>query len=365
MVDRHDAAGHDHPGGADRARSHSTSATVRFISTEPDTATYLCRLDGGPQYDCSNPERLTGLGEGPHVFEVKSIDRVGNVQPNWTAVSFSVRLPAVPPSGGGGGGAGSANRPPLPVSENCTADGLKVAIGPLVAVANDGCFREVPGAKDSGVTRYVTKGKVTVNGIPLTPGSGTEIAIVSRTANVGLQVKGPATIDLGPVTWPLPGGMDVDMAKLDSVTFAIPFYGNAAKAVSPKFAGLKLAGNPSVDVTSDKGGAAKIKVALELPEIFKGVPTPGPAAAKNEMTGLSAEFAIGTSNEKGVSFGGKLQLERAWLTGKFPLSKFSLAVDYPPFQLEGTAAFKFVPKSDAEYTLTLGLSEEIKGRSRW
>ena len=48
--------------------------------TEPDGATFACSQDAGPEYDCSSPQRLSGLGDGQHSFAVKAIDDVGNEQ---------------------------------------------------------------------------------------------------------------------------------------------------------------------------------------------------------------------------------------------------------------------------------------------
>jgi hypothetical protein len=155
--------------------------------------------------------------------------------------------------------------------------------------------------------------------------------------------------------------MNVDMAKVDSVTFQIPFFGNAQKEVALRLAGLKLAANPSVEVNgTEKGGSAKLKLALELPEIFKGLATEGAAPAG--IAGVSGELGVAASNDQGVRWGGKVQFEGAWLGGTFPIKSFSVAIDGPPLAFEGNLTFQWDPANeDSKFAVTVGLSEEVKG----
>lgn len=57
----------------------SRNASFTFGATEP--ATFECRLDGGPWDSCGPPKRYSGLGDGPHLFEVRARDAAGNVDP--------------------------------------------------------------------------------------------------------------------------------------------------------------------------------------------------------------------------------------------------------------------------------------------
>jgi len=51
------------------------SATLAFSSAT--AASFECRLDDAPWAACESPAQLTGLANGPHVFEVRAIDALG------------------------------------------------------------------------------------------------------------------------------------------------------------------------------------------------------------------------------------------------------------------------------------------------
>ena len=59
---------------------NATSATFGFSSNEAG-ATFECRLDGAPFAACTTPHVAPGLSEGGHQFDVRAIDRAGNVDP--------------------------------------------------------------------------------------------------------------------------------------------------------------------------------------------------------------------------------------------------------------------------------------------
>jgi hypothetical protein len=73
--------------------SNSADATFTFSSTETP-ATFECQLDDGGFTACSSPETYTGLTDGSHTFEVRSIDEAGNVDP--TPASFTWTVSTVP-----------------------------------------------------------------------------------------------------------------------------------------------------------------------------------------------------------------------------------------------------------------------------
>ena len=61
------------------ARTTATSATIEWSSTEPDGATFKCRLDSEALANCAGLERtVSGLSDGSHTFEVVATDDAGN-----------------------------------------------------------------------------------------------------------------------------------------------------------------------------------------------------------------------------------------------------------------------------------------------
>jgi 6-phosphogluconolactonase (cycloisomerase 2 family) len=66
------------------------TVAIRF-SSEPG-ARFECRLDGKPYRVCSSPKKLK-LKLGKHVFQVRAIDRAGNVDPTPARAKIKVRRP--------------------------------------------------------------------------------------------------------------------------------------------------------------------------------------------------------------------------------------------------------------------------------
>ena len=65
----------------------STSAAFTFTSTEPGS-TFQCSLDGAPFGAC--PTTYTGLGQGPHTFQVRATDPAGNTDPTPATRTWTV-----------------------------------------------------------------------------------------------------------------------------------------------------------------------------------------------------------------------------------------------------------------------------------
>lgn len=69
----------------------TADADLAFSSPDAD-ATFECRLDGGAWAACSAPVSLTGLADGPHTFEVRAVDAVGNADPTPAAQDWTVAV---------------------------------------------------------------------------------------------------------------------------------------------------------------------------------------------------------------------------------------------------------------------------------
>jgi hypothetical protein len=94
------------------AASPQTTASFTFFS--PDAgggATFTCALDGAAFAACTSPRAFTGLAEGPHTFQVRVRDAVGNLDPSPATFAWTVDLtpPQTTISDGPSGATGSAS----------------------------------------------------------------------------------------------------------------------------------------------------------------------------------------------------------------------------------------------------------------
>jgi hypothetical protein len=80
------------------ANSPSNNASFTFLGTDntaPASAiTFECRLDGGAWAACTSPKSYTGLSDGPHTFEVRSVDNGGNADPTPASFTWTVNTGA-------------------------------------------------------------------------------------------------------------------------------------------------------------------------------------------------------------------------------------------------------------------------------
>jgi plastocyanin len=77
--------------------TNSSTVEFKYVSNEPGS-TFECKMDGEPFTACaSTGKTYTGLGEGPHTFQVRATDPSLNTDESPASYSFSVVLPAAPP----------------------------------------------------------------------------------------------------------------------------------------------------------------------------------------------------------------------------------------------------------------------------
>jgi hypothetical protein len=81
-------------GPSAQTRAAEASFTFDAVDTGGSTvAGYQCRLDAGTFEDCASPFTVTGLTRTAHTFQVRALDRVGNVEStpaehSWTVLAF-------------------------------------------------------------------------------------------------------------------------------------------------------------------------------------------------------------------------------------------------------------------------------------
>lgn len=76
----------------------TASASFSFAASEPGS--FECRLDSGAWAGCESPQSYNSLADGPHGFEVRATDAVGNVDPTPAAAAFTVYTGPPPPVAG-------------------------------------------------------------------------------------------------------------------------------------------------------------------------------------------------------------------------------------------------------------------------
>ena len=57
------------------------TGSVTFTFTSPEGGGFQCRLDGGEWEACESPRAYEGLADGPHLFEVRALNKPGNPDP--------------------------------------------------------------------------------------------------------------------------------------------------------------------------------------------------------------------------------------------------------------------------------------------
>jgi hypothetical protein len=59
----------------------TTASNAVFFFSAPGAVSTSCRLDGAAWQVCGSPQTYSGLGLGPHTFEVTAVDAAGNTDP--------------------------------------------------------------------------------------------------------------------------------------------------------------------------------------------------------------------------------------------------------------------------------------------
>jgi hypothetical protein len=67
----------------------STKATFTFISSEPGS-TFQCKLDKHSFKPCSSPKKYKHLSSGKHKFEVRAVDKAGNIDASPAKKKFTI-----------------------------------------------------------------------------------------------------------------------------------------------------------------------------------------------------------------------------------------------------------------------------------
>jgi hypothetical protein len=267
---------------------------------------FTCTLDDQAPYACGSPQNLAGLAPGPHVFTITATDALGNTSSTPTVVTWSV-----------GGGSN------LPPASTCTGHSTASASsGLLFMVGRAGTC--LTSATVAGQPVWTATGPVTVNGILVTPDPGAAVTLSAAGGAGRLATTGPASVQLG--TLP-PHHFDSPLTFAQDAAGLLKPAGVLTSAgidLVKKVAGLDVPSVwPTIDLSSDDGGTAKITLTITLPDSF----TPLPAApGTGEQPKLSGNFVVTASNDKGVSWGAGIHIAKAWL-GLFTVKNLDLAYD--------------------------------------
>jgi hypothetical protein len=95
--------------------TNSASASFSFASTETGS-TFQCQLDGGGFTACTSPQSYADLSSASHIFEVRAIDTVGNI--DQTPASYTWAIDAVAPD------TGLTGNPPNPTNSSSASFGF-------------------------------------------------------------------------------------------------------------------------------------------------------------------------------------------------------------------------------------------------
>ncbi len=171
------------------AANLSTMTSFSFATNDPD-ATLFCSLDGGPWSTCVSPQAYSGLGNGPHTFSVKAMDKAGNVELAPPAHSWSQELfqtvalyhfDSTAPLGDGSQYS-EANRNPLTSTNTSLSDQAVFGEGRDLTQANSFLSAEPSATLALLSTRMTVEARVKLKN---NPAAGVRYVIASRMGSAG------------------------------------------------------------------------------------------------------------------------------------------------------------------------------------
>ncbi len=291
-------------------------AEIAWESADTDVERFQCQLDGGPAFTCASPHRLTGLSPGQHRFAIAAVDRAGNVEsPAAAEVTWEV--------------AGEQ----APATLQCATP--TATAGVLTAIAREEAACWQPDTVE-GRPAQVSTGAVSANGIRIDPAPGTRIIVAPQFTGGSLRITGPATLSVGAVRWPVNGPLEWNGLVASQVAQVPKLF----DVVQQEIGGMPLTASPSVELSADNGGQAKLALKVALPKAFKTVPGRPPPGTPESQTGFKVDVALTTSNDKGVTFGGRITLAEAWLFGRVKVKDLSLGGDTATNTFDGTVTLE-------------------------
>ena len=137
-----------------------------------------------------------------------------------------------------------------------------------------------------------------------------------------IELPADTTLGFGSFTWTLPSPVSLPVNTAASAAhFLLPKFGKLLK-----IAGLPVAVSPDFELSSDKGGSAKVTLDLELPPIFQGAA--GEESSGQKPAAMTFHFEFTTSNANGARFAFSGKVKDLWLFGgavQVPVMSLGLA----------------------------------------
>jgi len=192
----------------------------------------------------------------------------------------------------------------------------------------------------------------------LRPDAGAGLELRREAGDGRMRFTGPVTFELGRASFRVPSGFSWRLGKANSIAkLAIPAWEELQKGhLKPSIGGLPIGVSPQFELTaSDNGGQAKIGVKLELPGMFRTLPSGGEDLFDDGATGgLTLEAVVTASNDNGVSYNVKSKLKKAWFFG-LELEDVGFGLDSgPPYTFEGFAKLMLTRERELSLALSLG-----------